>query len=305
MYYLSDGVTVMKAIKPLEWIWEPLIPRSCVSVLASRGGVGKTGFALWLANFLAGQGKKVIFFDAERVGFHHKDRASKWNMEHLDKIQFVLNTEDDLPTTTSPETIVEMYDLVREYSPDLVIIDSFTSLSKTFDSNRRDHVAQFYAELSKISVGCDTGILLLAHNKKKQTGDDGSITLDSISGSGAITDLSRSVMTMDFDKNNRPNGRIITQTKFNLTAKSKPLTFKITDEGIVDVQFLELDEYTIRPTESKADKFRSIAVKGLKEGMSKKATRQLLKDNFATPVECGRALDWAASKLNIEWEGEL
>ena len=58
MLRLEKGKKAMENIKPLEWIWKPLIPRNCISILASRGGVGKSGFALWLANELSREGKK-------------------------------------------------------------------------------------------------------------------------------------------------------------------------------------------------------------------------------------------------------
>ena len=303
MYRLIKGTELMKKIKPLEWIWEPFIPRSCVSLLASRGGVGKSGFALWLADKLAGEGRKVIYFDVEKVGFHVKDRTDNWNLQHLDKIIFVENTTDASPTTTSPDNVTGIYELVREESPDLIIIDSFTALAKKYDANRRETVAQIYSDLSTIYIGCNTAILLLAHEKKRQSGDSNDITLDSIAGSGAITDLARSVMTMNFDKSCQPNGRIIHQTKVNLTAKFNPLTFKITDKGITDVKFLDLPTPSSRASGTKADKFKALALEALEDNLSKKDARQLLKENLASPVEAARALDWASKELKVEWIG--
>jgi len=300
MIYLVDGVIAMQNINPLEWIWEPLIPRNCVSILASRGGVGKSGFALWLANLLAGEGKRILYVDAERCGCHIKQRTEDWTLDNLSKIIFTVeNLEDGSSQTAAPSTLVELHQIVKDCLPDLVILDSLTVFARSLDTNRRDHMAQYLEELTKICIECNSGILLLAHTKKKQQGED-TLTLDSVAGSGAITDLARSVMLMDFASD--ADGRIITQLKFNLTAKSKPLMFKITNTGIHDVKFQDAREGN---TGTKADRFRLLATKCLSEGMSKKDARQILKEDGASPAEYGRALDWASSQLHIEWMGEL
>ncbi len=229
---LVKGVEAMKNIKPLEWIWEPYIPRNCVSILASRGGVGKSGFALWLANELAAKGKKIVYIDAERCGYHIKQRSEDWNLSHLNDIEFAMTQlEDGSAQTSAPTTLVDLYDLIRSYNKtklrkiDLIILDSLTVFARSLDTNRRDTMAMYLEEMTRIAVECDTGILLLAHTKKKQSSDD-MLNLDSIAGSGAITDLARSVMVMDFGSS--PDVRIIKQMKINLSASSDPLTFKIT-----------------------------------------------------------------------------
>jgi predicted ATP-dependent serine protease len=300
MIKLAKGNDAMGNIKPLEWIWEPLIPRNCVSILASRGGVGKSGFALWLANELAGIDKEVLYIDAERCGFHIKQRIKDWNLKHWEKITFTVSDLIDGSTqTAAPSTFVELYDLIKQCHPDLVILDSLTVFSRGIDTNSRCVMAGWFEELTKIASECNTGILLLAHTKKKQNIDD-SITLDSIAGSGAITDLARSVMLMDFDYGEED--RIITQLKLNLSAKSKPLSFKITSSGISDLKFIGDIE---RTTGTKADNLRLLAMSLLKSGMSKKETRAALKLEGASPVEYGRAIDWASEKLGIKWNGEI
>jgi len=302
MIRLAKGVEAMKNIKPLEWIWEPLIPRSSVSILASRGGVGKSGFALWLADKLAGKGKNILYIDAERCGYHIKQRSEDWALKHLDKIMFTISDlADGSSQTAAPNTLIELYNIIKECdpSPDLVILDSLTIFARGLDTNRRDIMATYFEEMTKIAVECDTGILMLAHTKKRQSPDD-ALNLDSVAGSGAITDLVRSVMIMDFDAGE--NGRIITQQKLNLTAKAKPLTFKITATGIIDVSFME---NLSRSTGTKADNFRTIAITLLKDGYSKKEVRSSLKLEGATPVEYGRAIDWASEKLKIKWDNDI
>lgn len=301
MIKLAKGVEAMSKIKPLEWIWKPLIPRNCVSILASRGGVGKSGFALWLANDLAGKGKNILYVDAERCGFHIKQRVEDWKLEHIDKIIFTISDlSDGSSQTSAPDTITELGTVIKQCNPppDLVILDSLTIFARKMDSNRREVMAGYLEEMTKIAVENSTGILLLAHTKKRQSTDD-SINLDSVAGSGAITDLVRSVMIMDYDMTE--NGRIITQHKLNLAAKAKPLTFKISSKGLIDFSFME---DSTRSTGTRADKFRLIAITLLKEGKEKKVVREALKKEGAVPIEYGRAIDWASHQLGISWKGD-
>lgn len=295
MRHLVKGSLAMSEIKPLEWIWEPLIPKNCVSILASRGGIGKSGFTLWLSSELGKEGKRVLYLDAERTGFHIKQRVEDWSLD-ISNITFCMeDLEDGSKTTCSPTTIVEIAKLVEESRPDLVVIDSLTALSQGMDFNRREVVAHFMKDVTKVASMYNTGILLLAHNNKKSS--DESPLLDAISGSGAITDLSRSVMVIE--EFGTDGSRIINQVKINLSAKSDPLIFRITSTGIRDVRFMS-DSH--RSTGTKAEKLRNLALELLQKGEDKKSVREYLKSEGAAPAEYGRAIDWAASKLGIVWD---
>lgn len=285
----------MENIKPLEWVWKPLIPRNCVSILASRGGVGKSGFALWLANELSREGKTVLYVDAERCGYHIKQRINDWNLDSWKEILFLISDLcDGSVQTAAPSTIVELYEFIKKCSPDLVILDSLTIFARGLDSNRRDVMAMYFEELTKAAVECNTGILILAHTKKKQNNED-QLSLDSIAGSGAITDLARSVMLMDFGS--KPDDRIVSQLKINLVAKSQPLKFTMTSTGITNVCFV--DEPIIK-TGTEAERFRRIAVECIEQGMSLKDTRAILKkEGCMTSSESGRAIKWACDTLNV------
>lgn len=295
MKTLVTGLPAMSNIKPIEWLWEPLIPKNCISVLASRGGMGKSGFALWISAELGKSGYKILYLDAERTGFHIKQRVEDWNLD-ISNITFYLDScEDGSTSTCAPGTLVEMAKIVEESKPDLVIIDSLTALSNGMDLNRREVVAHYMKELTRMASTNHTGILILAHNNKK-TSDDIPL-LDSIAGSGAITDLARSAMVID--EFGTDGSRIITQVKINLAAKSEPLIFKITSTGIEDVRFLSESS---RESGTKAEKYRNIALQLIQKGNNKKDVREVLKSEGASPAEYGRAIDWAANKLGIKWD---
>lgn len=292
-FYIGRGKQYMDKIKPVEWLWYPLIPKNCISILASRGGVGKSGFALWLANELSSKNKSVCYIDAERCGFHIKQRISDWNLSHWEKINFIFS---DLPDgsiqTGSPSTILELSSLIKQCSPDLTILDSLTVFSRNLDTNRREVMAHYFEELTKIAVESNCAILILAHTKKKQF-DDEALNLDSIAGSGAITDLARSVLIMDFGKSD--NERIISQLKINLAEKSNPITFTMSSTGISNVSILPTINSKI---ETKAEKYRQIATDLLLKNTPIKQIRSTLSTINATPVEQSRAIKQSLSLLS-------
>lgn len=296
MLKLVRGPMAMQKIRPIEWIWEPLIPKNCISVIASRGGIGKSGFALWLADTLSEQGRNVLYVDAENTGPHIKQRYEDWNIKLTNVFFTMTSCDDDFETTSGPKTLVELDKLIEDCKPDLVILDSLTVFARGLDINRRDVMAHYLEEITKMASRRGTGILILAHTNKRQSNDDG-ITLDSIAGSGAITDLARSVMIMD--EFGVDGGRILTQYKLNLAAKSDPLVFTMTPVGIVDVRFFDESN---RNSGTKAERLRNLALDLLQKGEDKKSVREILKSEGAAPAEYGRAIDWAASKLGIVWD---
>jgi predicted ATP-dependent serine protease len=295
MIKLTSGTNFMENIKPLEWIWEPLIPRNCISILASRGGVGKSGFSLWLANKLSGEGKKVLYVDAERCGYHIKQRIKDWNLDNWEKIIFsVSDLPDGSIQTAAPDSLSELTILIKNSSPDLVILDSLTIFARALDGNKRENIANYFEQLTRTAVEFSTGILILAHTKKKQDQSE-QLTLDSIAGSGAISDLARSVLMLDFAGEN--GERILTQQKINLTSKCEPLSFTITSDGIMNVHFIKKE----RLTGTLIEKYRMIALELMQQGVSSiKEIRAALVKEGAAPAQYGKAIEWATQKLNIE-----
>jgi len=297
------GKELMETIKPLRWIWEPLIPRAFITVLASRGGVGKTGFSLWLANKLKSEGMEVLYVDYESCGPHHKQRRSDWNLPYLDDIYFY--GEDGQTCGVKDENELEM--IVNQVRPDLIILDSLTSLLNGRNVDSRQEMAKLQQRLTNIAVKNDCGILELAHNRKKQM-QDLDINTDSVAGSAGITDMARSVLMMDFGDGSDKRERIIRQKKSNFAAASQDLKMIFDSDGIHEVSFVPNRENMItifQQSGSKADKFRAVAEREILNGKTKRSVTAHLKENEgATPTEASRAIQDVCIKLGFKWEGE-
>ena len=308
-YELFDIEDIMEKIGEIEWLWEPLVPKNYITILASRGGVGKSGFSLWLADKLAGEGKTIVLFDAERSGSLIRKRCYEWDLPNWKKLKLVGKREPISGTidTGSPVDFGKIQLLIKDVNPDLLILDSLTILARGVKITDRSQAADYFEKLQEIAAVYKTGILLLAHINKKQAMEN-CITSDSIAGSAAVSDLARSVLLLEEDEEGSDR-RIITQAKLNLAAKSPPFKFRITERGIMDAGFVvenvkQKPPETFRNDGSKIGKLKTMAYDLLAKGMNKKEARQILKDAGAVNAEYLNALKWASEKLNIKWEAD-
>lgn len=298
-YRFEKASKCMNKIKDIEWVWEPFIPKSCVSLLAARGGIGKSAFALWLADDLCSKGLKIAYIDAERCGMQFKSRIDKWNLKNYQDIEFmVTDCVDGSLQTGAPSKLSEIKEVLEDHSSnfDLIILDSLTMLTRFIDANQRGAVANFFSEVTEIAAANSTGILFLAHLKKKQHLDD-IISLDSIAGSAAITDLSRSVIIMDEGK--VEGDKVITHNKANLSAKAKDFVFSMEADGIKNIRF---EDTVKRETGTKQDRFNILALELLNKGLNKKELIKELKDVGASNLQHGIAIKHACAKLHISFE---
>jgi predicted ATP-dependent serine protease len=306
-YEVFDIEDLMEKIGDIEWLWEPLVPKNYITILASRGGVGKSGFSLWLADKLAGEGKTILIFDAERSGSLIRKRCYEWDLPNWKKLKLVGNREpiSGMIDTGSPTDVYKIQLLIKDVKPDLIILDSLTVIARLIELQERNRAATYFEQLQETASVYKTGILLLAHVNKKQNMES-SLSLDSIAGSAAVSDLARSVLLLDEDGEGSDR-RIITQAKLNLAAKSPPFKFRITERGIIETGFVaeeikQKPPETFREDGTRLGKFRVMAYDLLAKGMNKKEARQILKDIGAENREHLEALKWASEKLNIKWE---
>ena len=216
MLKVMKGSELMETIEVIDWIWKKIIPRNHVTVLASRGGIGKSAFALWLADQLTGEGKRVLYIDAERCGSSIKTRNLNWKLPHFNDISFTCEQVGTTPDgkvrneTACFSELTKLNDIVGKELYDLVILDSLTIIGRAVNMNNQGETANLLKELTATASIGRTGILLLAHTKKFQY-DNQELTIDSVSGNAAITDLSRSVLLMERGLN--PEQRILHNVK--------------------------------------------------------------------------------------------
>ncbi|MGY0503817.1 AAA family ATPase [Luteimonas sp. e5] len=204
--------------EPPQYVVEPTVPRSVVTLLGGHGGAGKSMFALTLAAHVAcgldvygwkvSQGR-VLFVSLEDAGPMVRHRLRKIVQAHglnadavADGLRVVDGTEADAALMT------EVNEFGRKWlaatpamleveaaaaGADLVIIDN---ASDAFDGNENERraVRQFVRRLAQTAKRNNAGLILLAHINKAAalTGAAG----NSYSGSTAWHNSARSRLAM-------------------------------------------------------------------------------------------------------------
>lgn len=293
---MNRGFDLMKNDRKLEWIWKNIIPKAYITLLASRGGVGKSGFALYLCDKLVGDGYKVVYVDAERCGSHIKDRMLEWKLKNAGEICFTgVTQEDGYFETCAPNNLSELGVELMAETPDFIVIDSLTSIAKNYDINSRPTMAVFYDTLSKVCSKTNAAILLLCHTRKTPAGIDAELNLDSIAGSGAITDLARSVLLMDYGSTDTE--RVLFHVKSNCSAKANNVVFQLTSTGITDVK--DAGGVCVLKSGTKIDDLKALALTLARENKTKKEISAQLKLAYANPNEIAKVYDWLNSVHNF------
>jgi predicted ATP-dependent serine protease len=306
IFELTTFGELFEEIEDVKFLIDPIIPVGYITLLAARGGVGKSAYALYLSNKLIQEGKKVLYFDGESTASIFKKRCVDWNLSNWKDILTVRLKDRKIPAGTYCPTLIPKIDSVIEMcNPDLVVIDSLTSLARAKNLNEKKDVSNIFLDLNSVASRNNTAILLLAHTKKKQNQDE-FITLDSIAGSGTITDFSRSVLLMENEFNS--DIRTITQVKNNISKCAAPFTFMLEETGIGEKETISLSEDTshkepeVRSKETKIGRIKRITLDLLQRDIDIKEIRRFLKtEECAFDAEIKTAIDWASKELNISW----
>ena len=230
--------TIAQSQKPINWIWEKYIPEGAVSILAARGGVGKSGFALYLAGLLAEQNQNTLYVDYEQTTSHMSLRWKEWGFSKYKDNIFVPSEISELGMYESTKpNMGQIKRLAKEISARLIVVDSMSSLYASYEIGARKDSVKLIEDYRNIANTLKCGLLILAHVNKDplEAKDKTQVTLDSIAGSAGVVDMSRSVMGMSFSKDQEH--RIIEHLKHNFTSKQPSIKFKFTEAGISDLTF--------------------------------------------------------------------
>lgn len=159
---------------PMEFLWYPYIPRHAVTILAGDPGSGKsllmamligvvTGGKKWPLSNERPDGDKVLILSAEdnwaRVTLRRliKAGANIDNLHVMHKFR-----------TLSDERLAMLADYVRDWRPDLIIIDTLAAyMGGGRDMHRQNEVGEFLAFLNEIAEETGCAIVALAHLNKQ------------------------------------------------------------------------------------------------------------------------------------------
>lgn len=192
-------------LAPIEWLWENWLPRGMLSILGAFQGAGKSYFVLDLARAVirseqwpdgtaVTRSGPVVYVEAEAIPQVTNERAQKLGIDR--KRLYLLMAEPgqilDLTQRSWQDTLIDM---VTDLKPELVIIDSLSTIS-TNGQNSVEDTTRLLMFLSGLARHGNCGMLVLHHLRKPQTSQ---LTLPGISihdfrGSSHITAMARTVM---------------------------------------------------------------------------------------------------------------
>ena len=167
--FLDVGAMVAKPPPPVAWLAPPVLPRASLTALYAPGGDGKSLLAAALACAIA-DGTEVagiacetgttIYLDGENGEHEIWRRVHTLGMpgegvQMADASGFDLRRDLEL-----------LADLIHEHKPDLVVLDSFRSLTPGLDENDTKQTAAALDPLRRLAHESCSAVLLIHHANK-------------------------------------------------------------------------------------------------------------------------------------------
>jgi len=237
----QNFASIAATLTPIEWTWKDWMPRGMITLLGAVPGAGKSMIALDLAKriihgepFPDGQPnltqrKNVIYVDAELVPQLLKARAEAWGLDYS-RLFLMLPRPNDMIDFGRDEYRKQLHAMIQQVDPELVIIDSLSSVSIKGENNVED-IRGIMGFFNEIASTYNISLLLIHHLRKRggqQMGQDLGISIDDFRGSSHIIAMSRSVMGLSVVQaapgdNNHNGPRKMEIVKTNLAAYPQAL----------------------------------------------------------------------------------
>ena len=229
--------------KPIEWLVSGYIPKGCVTLLCSDGGIGKT--SLWCDTLAAlTTGRLTIFDKALEIPFHTGDTHTVMYFSKEDPTEQVLKHK--LLVAGADQTKIRCFGLddprmnkiwygsllleklIEKYKPDIVVFDTLqTFLPDGVEMSKRKDMRDALNPLNVLGSKFGTAFLLIMHtNKSNASGRQ------RMADSSDIWDLGRSALMAGRTKDE--NICYLSHEKSNYITLQKTILFSVTDEGGIE-----------------------------------------------------------------------
>ena len=239
-----------KTLKPIEWILEGWLPRGMLTVLGAAPGVGKSFLGMDLVwritsgkNSFDGQPintqseiPRVIYVDAEAIPQVINERAIAYGINR-NRLFLMYPESGESIDFSEDKHRYQLIDMVASIKPELVIIDSLSSIHSRGQNNVED-VRELLRFLSSLAQSFNTGLLLIHHIRKPGGGRDMqsyNLSMSDLSGSGHISAMARVIWGLHIvqtESEPNPNGpRRLKMLKTNFGAYEKSLGFTFIAQG--------------------------------------------------------------------------
>lgn len=251
----------------INFIWPNYVPKGFVTLLAGKGGRGKSFISCRLAASVSSgsavvpgrrysrEPQKVLFLSTEddpRYEGGIRSRLSSMgadfaNIRSLDIGKWERTSTESFSLTTNGLALFEQ--ILDEWPADLIVVDPVIRFLGDGSLNDNVAIRRMMDRLTKIARARNLAVLAVAHFRK----GGGESAVDSVMGASDLINASRSVMlvfpnpkaipTDEETRNNAFHG-CVTHSKTNLFAASPTMTYTIqsTDTGAADFRWgTELD----------------------------------------------------------------
>lgn len=195
-----NAATIEPAIQP--WLWRGYIPLETSTLIAGKGGVGKSQFLTWLTSQVSmgeqefPQGK-VIILSAEDHGRYTlipRLIAVNSNLSNVEIIQSAVDVKSKLKERfiCLDQDISLLDKKIKELdNVKLIIIDPITAYLGNVKENHSADVRSFILKLNKLAEDNKLAIMLNTHTRKSSNGESPSSAADEIMGSIAWSNTVR------------------------------------------------------------------------------------------------------------------
>ncbi len=218
---------IKNEVKNISFLKENWIPKSFITLLTAREGIGKTWVAIWYVQFTINKGFNVLWVDTEGFEAALIERFEKMKID-LNKIKRPsLDFSDYIWSSNLEDRSDRMAieSVVKTQNIGLIIIDSFrTAHQKDENSSSVISIMKYLNEVAKKYY---VPVLLVHHHNKGTKGS--TFNSDAIRGNTSILSLPRVIaMCLPYEDDCIAVG----QAKANLRKKAEPEIFEIKNDGI-------------------------------------------------------------------------
>lgn len=223
---------------PIDWLWQPFLPRGKLAVLDGDPGSGKSLLTVDLAARLSRGGPlpdgqalarphTTILLNAEDDPADTvRPRATAAGAD-LSRVLAAGGPNEPLPPI--PGGIADLTKLVYEFAADLLVIDPLSAFLPRSTASNEQAARQAIGPLSGLAAETGCAVLLVRH----RVGAGGPNAAYRGRGSTGILGLARTAMVLARHPDD-PELRVLAMTKTNLGAAGGSLGFRLTANGVVE-----------------------------------------------------------------------
>lgn len=233
----------------VAWLWEGWIPRSMLSLVVAKPGVGKTHWMLDLVRVLQ-QGRawpdgqpgparsNTVWIEGEGISPEVVERGEALGID-MEQMYMIEASDGEILDLSSLAWQEEVIETVAAVKPSLVVVDSLSTITPN-GQDRSEQVTPLLIWLVGLARWSGAAVALIHHLRKSNGAqmEFPLISIDDIRGSGQIVAQSRSViavnkMSHDLDA---PRRLEVLKKTISRGATPKPLgmTAMKRPDGLVD-----------------------------------------------------------------------